>query len=187
MGILVYSYIASLDGFVADRHGDFGWAAPDEEVHRFVNELERPIATYLYGRRMYEVMRFWETALDTPQPPSAERDYASVWQAANKIVYSTTLPSATTTRTMLRRQFDPEEVRTLKSESTRDIGIGGPTLAAAAIRSGLVDEIHSFVVPIIIGDGTRSLPDDVTIPLELVDHRRFLSGFVYSRYSTLPS
>jgi dihydrofolate reductase len=179
---LVYSSITSLDGYVADADGNFDWCAPDEEVHAFVNDLERPVGTYLYGRRMYEVMAFWETASTGAEQPAAMRDYAQIWQAADKIVYSTTLPTAATARTRLERAFDPEAIRRLKAAAERDLTVGGPGLAAEALRAGLVDECQVFVSPVVVGGGTRSLPDDVRLRLELLDEHRFTGGVVYLRY-----
>jgi dihydrofolate reductase len=185
MANLIYSAIASLDGYVADEDGNFDWAAPDEEVHSFVNELERPVGIYLYGRRMYEVMVYWETA-DTlaDQSPSPEREFAEIWKAADKIVYSKTLEQAASARTRIEREFDPEAVRRLKGSAERDLSVGGPDLAAQAIKAELVDELHLFVVPIIVGGGTSSLPDGVRVKLELLDERRFGSGIVYLQYRT---
>jgi len=178
---LIYSALASLDGDVADEDGNFDWAAPDEEVHRFVNELERPVGTYLYGRRMYEVMRFWETAGGADQPAFA-RDYAEIWRAADKIVYSKTLESVSSARTRIERDFDPEAVRQLTETAERDLSVGGPGLAAQAIEAGLVDEYQLFVAPAVVGGGTGWLPDHVRLDLELLDEQRFESGFVYLRY-----
>jgi len=179
---LIYSAITSVDGYVTDARGNFDWAAPDEEVHRFVNAQERPIGTYLYGRRMYETMVFWETALDAPDQPAFVREYAEIWQAADKVVYSSTLQAVASARTRIERSFDPQAVRKLKATSARDISIGGPHLAAEAIRSGLVDEYRQLMVPVIVGGGNRWLPDGVRIDLELVDERRFDGGVVASRY-----
>jgi dihydrofolate reductase len=178
---LIYSALASLDGYVADEDGNFDWAAPDEEVHRFVNELERPVGTYLYGRRMYEVMRFWETAGGADQPAFA-RDYAEIWRAADKIVYSKTLESVSSARTRIERDFDPEAVRQLTETAERDLSVGGPGLAAQAIEARLVDEYQLFVAPAVVGGGTGWLPDHVRLDLELLDEQRFESGFVYLRY-----
>jgi len=178
---LIYSTLASLDGYVADEDGNFDWAAPNEEVHRFVNELERPVGTYLYGRRMYEVMRFWETAGGADQPAFA-RDYAEIWRAADKIVCSKTLESVSSARTRIERDFDPEAVRQLKETAERDLSVGGPGLAAQAIEAGLVDEYQLFVAPAVVGGGTGWLPDHVRLDLELLDEQRFESGFVYLRY-----
>jgi len=184
MANLIYSAITSLDGYVADEEGNFDWAAPDEEVHAFVNDLERPIGTYLYGRRMYEVMTYWETAYAVAgQPPSA-LDYAEIWQAADKVVYSTTLVTASTVKTRIERDFDPEDVRDMKASADRDLSVGGPGLAARAIEAGLVDEFLRFITPIVVGGGTRWLPDGVRIELELADQRRFDSGVVFLRYRT---
>jgi dihydrofolate reductase len=185
MANLIYSAIASLDGYVADEDGNFDWAAPDEEVHSFVNELERPVGTYLYGRRMYEVMVYWETA-DTlaDQSPSPEHDFAEIWKAADKIVYSKTLEQAASARTRIEREFDPEAVRRQKASAERDLSVGGPDLAAQAIKAGLVDELHLFVTPIIVGGGTSWLPDGVRVKVELLDERRFGSGVVYLQYRT---
>ena len=181
MARLIYSTLASLDGYVADEDGNFDWAAPDEEVHRFVNELERPVGTYLYGRRMYEVMRFWETAGGADQPAFA-RDYAEIWRAADKIVYSKTLESVSSARTRIERDFDPEAVRQLTETAERDLSVGGPGLAARTIEAGLVDEYQLFVAPAVVGGGTGWLPDHVRLDLELLDEQRFESGFVYLRY-----
>ncbi len=186
MAKLIYSAIASLDGYVADEEGSFDWAAPDEEVHTFVNDLERPIGTYLYGRRMYEVMRFWETAHTVPDRPAFIRDFTAIWQAADKVVYSSTLETVPTARTRLERAFDPEAVRQIKSSADRDISVGGPTLAARAIRAGLVDECHLLLVPVVVGGGTRALPDHVRLRLELLDERRFEGGMVHLHYRTRP-
>jgi dihydrofolate reductase len=176
---LIYSAIASLDGYIEDAQGTFDWAAPDEEVHAFVNDLERPIGTYLYGRRMYETMRFWETAND-PSPVS--RDFAAIWQAADKIVYSRTLQEITSARTRVEREFDPAAILALKESSAADITIGGPELAGQAIAAGLVDECQLFVSPVLVGGGKRALPDNVRVDLALLGERRFDNGVVYLRY-----
>ena len=177
--MLIYSMIASLDGYTADADGKFDWAAPDEEVYAFINDLERGTGTYLYGRRMYEVMLYWETVSLEGQSP-AGRDYAAIWRSADKIVYSTTLRAASSARTRIEPRFDPEAARALKQHG--DISIGGPGLAAAAIRAGLVDEYQLFVTPVVVGGGTSVFPDGVRAGLDLVDHRRFASGVVYLRY-----
>jgi dihydrofolate reductase len=184
MAKLIYSAIASLDGYVADEDGRFDWAAPDEEVHRFVNDLERPVGTYLYGRRMYEVMRFWETADTAPDQPDYGREYARVWQAADKVVYSRTLARPATARTRVERDFDPEAVRRMKAEASRDLSVGGPGLAAEALRAGLVDEVNLLLAPVVVGGGNRALPDKVRVDLELVDERRFGGGMVFLGYRT---
>jgi dihydrofolate reductase len=172
VGKLIYSAIASLDGYIEDENGKFDWAAPDDEVHAFINELERPVGTYLYGRRMYETMVAWETVDSHP--------YAEIWRAAEKIVYSRTLESVASARTRIEREFDPEAVRRLKEEG--DVSVGGPELAGQAIEAGLVDEYHMFLVPILAGGGKRAFPDGMQAELELLDERGFDSGFVYLRH-----
>jgi len=176
---LIYSAIMSLDGFIADEHGNFDWAAPDEEVHRFVNELERTVGTYLYGRRMYEMMVYWETEGDDSD---VTRDFATIWRATDKVVYSRTLQQASSARTRVEREFDPEAVRRLKEEASKDITVGGPELAGQALRAGLVDELQLFVVPAIVGAGNRALPADLRAKLALRDERRFGNGTVFLRY-----
>ena len=183
MAGLIYSAITSLDGYVADEDGKFDWAAPDEEVHSFVNDLERPIGTYLYGRRMYDVLVAWET-MDTGEQPPVMRDYAEIWRAADKIVYSRTLETVSSARTRIERDFNPEAVRQLKARADRDISVGGPELAAQAIRAGLVDELHQFLTPIVVGGGNKFLPDGVRVELELLDERRFGNGVVHLHYRT---
>src|SRR5215210_4459532 len=181
---LIYSAIVSLDGYVADENGNFDWAAPDEEVHTFVKDLERKVGTYLYGRRMYEVMRYWETTQAVAGQHPVEMDYARIWRAADKIVYSKTLETVSSARTRIERSFDPEVVRRLKAAAGSDMSIGGPDLAAQALKAGLVDERHLFVVPIVVGGGKRSLPANVRLKLELLDERRFGNGMVYLYYRT---
>jgi dihydrofolate reductase len=184
MAKLIYSAITSLDGYVADENGNFDWAAPDEEVHRFVNDLERPIGTYLYGRRIYETMVYWETAHTLPDQPPFIEDFAGIWQAADKIVYSKTLETLSSARTRIERDFDPDAVRQLKATAGHDISVGGADLAAQAIKAGLVDEYHLFLTPIIVGAGHQSLPDNVRLELELLDERRFGNGVVHLHYRT---
>jgi dihydrofolate reductase len=184
MAKLIYSAITSLDGYVADEDGNFDWAAPNEEVHLFVNELERPLGTYLYGRRMYEVMVAWESANTAAGQPPFLQDFARIWQAADKVVYSTTLETVASARTRLERAFEPEEVRQLKATAERDISVGGSDLAAQAIEAGLVDEYHLLVAPILVGGGSKSFPDNVRVELELLDERRFGNGVVHVRYRT---
>ncbi len=184
MGMLIYATITSLDGYIEDTAGSFDWAAPDEEVHTFVNNLERSIGTYLYGRRLYEVMLFWETAHADARLTDVERDFADIWQRADKIVYSKSLKTASSARTVIDQAFDAETVRRLKSTSTSDITIGGADLAAHAIRAGLIDEYQQFLSPIVVGGGWRALPDDVRIDLDLIDERRFGNGVVFLRYRT---
>ena len=181
MAKLIYSAITSLDGYVADETGNFDWAAPDEEVHAFVNDLERSIGTTLYGRRMYETLAVWQT-IGGPEHHAIENDYADIWRAADKIVYSTTLTAVSTPRTRLERSFDPAAVARLKDTAASDLSIGGPGLAAQAFHAGLVDDVHLFLHPVVVGGGTRALPDGVRLDLELVDERRFTGGVVYLRH-----
>jgi dihydrofolate reductase len=186
MAKLVYSALASLDGYVADEDGKFDWAEPDEEVHTFVNDLERAAGTYLYGRRMYEVMVAWETVHTVPDQPPFILDYAQIWQAADKIVYSRTLEAVSSARTRIEHDFDADAVQRLKAASGRDLLVGGPELAGQAIEVGLVDELQVFVAPVVVGGGRRSLPDGVRVRLELLEERRFGNGVVYLRYRTSP-
>lgn len=186
MGKLVYSAITSLDGHVEDAAGNFDWGAPDEEVHAFVNELERPVGTHLYHRRMYETMRFWDTAHFEPQESPAAREYATIWQAADKVVFSATLGAVTTPRTRLERRFDPESVSRWKAASERDLTVGGAELAGHALRAGLVDEIQLLWVPVLVGGGKAALPAGVHLRLEQLETRRFGSGFVFLRYRVRP-
>jgi dihydrofolate reductase len=178
---LIYSPIASLDGYVEDEEGKFDWAAPDDEVHAFVNELERPIGTYLYGRRMSETMVFWETVSGADQP-AVVRDFAEIWRTAEKIVFSRTLQTVASARTHIERTFDPDVVRRVKEAAGADITIGGAEPAGQAIAAGLVDELHLFLAPIIVGGGKRALPDDIRVPLVLLDERRFRNGVVHLHY-----
>jgi dihydrofolate reductase len=182
---LIYAAIASLDLYVYDESGGFGWARPDAEVHAFVNDLERPLGTHLYGRRMYETMRYWQThdsAGETGAFADAGADYARIWQATDKVVYSRTLGAVDTPRTRLEPKFDPDAVRALKDSADRDMSIGGAQLAAQALAHGLVDECHLMLAPVIVGGGMRALPDGLRAELELVDERRFASGFVHLQY-----
>jgi dihydrofolate reductase len=182
MAKLIYSAISSLDGYVADEDGNFDWAVPDEEVHAFINDLDRQVGTYLYGRRMYETMAGWETDPTLADRSPLMRDFAQIWQAAEKIVYSRTLRAVSTARTRIEREFDPEAVRQMKCLVRRDLIVGGPELAAQAFKADLVDECHLFVAPMLVGGGKRSLPDDLRLKLELLDERRFGSGMVYLYY-----
>lgn len=179
--MLIYSVIMSLDGYVADADGNFDWAVPDEEVHTFVNDLSRPVATFMLGRRMYEVLLAWET-MDLADQPGFTRDFAEIWRSADKVVYSTTLEKVSSARTRIERRFDPEAIRQMKASADRDLAVGGPNLAAQAITAGLVDEFHLFVVPFVIGGGTRALPDDVRLQLEPPDERRFGNGTVHLHF-----
>jgi dihydrofolate reductase len=181
MAKLIYSGIMSLDGYIADKDGTFDWSAPDPEVHAFVNDLERPIGTYLYGRRMYEVMSPWETG---PNEPPYVRDYTEIWRSADKIVYSKSLQSVSSARTRLERRFDPESIHSLKATSERDLSIGGAELAGHAIRAGLVDDYHLFLTPIVVGGGTPYLPAGVRLSLELLDEHVFDNGVVHLHYAS---
>jgi dihydrofolate reductase len=181
MAKLIYSAIASLDGFTEDEHGKFDWAAPDDEVHAFVNDLERPIGTHLYGRRMYDTMVYWET-VDTGGQPGPAHDYATIWRAAEKIVYSRTLDTPSSARTRIERAFDPAAIRSLKNSNSKDMSVGGPELAAAAFIAGLVDECHFLLHPVVVGGGKRALPAGVRMRLELLSERRFESGVVHLHY-----
>jgi dihydrofolate reductase len=184
VGELIYMSIQSLDGYIADEHGDFAWAAPSEQVHAFVNDLTRGIGTHLFGRRMYEVMSAWERPEELPGMTVATRDFADLWQGADKVVYSRTLDAVSTERTRLEREFDPDAVRALKGSSEGDLSIGGPGLAASAFQAGLVDELQMFIVPAIVGGGTSGLPSGVRLDLELVEERRFDGGTAFLRYRT---
>lgn len=183
---LIYSAITSLDGYVSGSDGDFDWAAPDEEVHSFINDLQRPVGTYVYGRRMYEVMQAWETLGQDPQEPAYIADFADLWRATDKVVYSTTLGSVATPRTRLASRFDADDIRRLKDETDRDLTIGGPGLAAEALRGGVVDECQLFVVPTVVGGGIPFFPADLRLRLELTDERRFAGGMVFLRYAVRP-
>lgn len=182
MAKLIYSAITSLDGYVADENGNFDWAAPDEEVHAFVNDVERQAGTHLYGRRMYEVMVAWETAHTFADQSPVTQDFAAIWQAADKIVYSKTLETVSSARTRIERDFDPEAIRQMKAVAGRDITVGGPALAAQAIRAGLVDECHLYLTPIVVGGGNQFLPNNVRVKLELLDERRFGNGMAHLHY-----
>jgi dihydrofolate reductase len=182
MAKLIYSAIASADGYTEDAAGSFDWGAPDEELLRFVNDLERPVGTYLYGRRMYETMLYWETAHTVAAQPSSVREFTGIWQAAEKVVFSTTLESVSSARTRIERDFDPGMVRQLKSATEHDMTVGGADLAGQAIKAGLVDELQLFLVPVVVGGGKRALPSGVRSGLELLDTHRFASGAVYLRY-----
>jgi dihydrofolate reductase len=185
MAKLIYSFNTSLDGYIKDEAGDFGWSEPDEEVHRFWNEHERGIGTSLYGRRMYETMRYWQ---DPPGLEAADayiREYAEIWQDADKIVYSRTLTEPSTPRTRIESTFDPDEVAWLKQSADRDLSVGGAELGAEALRAGLVDELNQMISPVIVGGGTPWLPDGLRLDLELAGERRFASGAVHLRYRVL--
>lgn len=183
MGKLIYTAITSLDGFSADAEGAFDWSMPDAEVHAFVNRLESTVGTHLLGRRMYEVLRFWDTDDALADEAPEVREYAELWRGIDKIVYSTTLDEVSAPRTRLERSFDPAAVRRWKAESERDLSVGGPHLAAEAMAAGLVDELHLYLSPIIVGGGLRALPENLLRPLELLDERRFSGGVVHLRYA----
>jgi dihydrofolate reductase len=185
MAKLIYLMLMSLDGYIADEDDKFDWAEPDEEVHTFVNDLGRPVGTYLYGRRMYEVMIAWENLDTFADQPRHIQDFAAIWQAADKIVYSKTLAAASTAKTRIERDFDPEAVRRLKAAAERDLAVAGPDLAAQAFRAGLVDECHLFLAPIIVGGGKQALPDNARARLELLSERRFGNGMVFLHYRTM--
>jgi dihydrofolate reductase len=182
MAKLIYSAIASLDGYVEDKQGGFRWAMPDDEVHAFVNELERPIGTYLYGRRMYQTMLFWETASAQAGESEVFADYADIWRAAEKIVYSRELQAVSSAKTRIERAFEPEMIEQLKHAAEADLAVGGAELAGQAIDAGLVDECHLFLCPVVVGDGKAALPVNVRTQLELLDELRFESGFVHLHY-----
>jgi len=183
MANLVYSAITSLDGYVADQAGKFDWAAPDEEVLSFVNDLERTFGTYLYRRRMYQTMAYWETAKFPAGQPKLMQDFADLWRQAEKVVYSRTLEAAPSAHTRIEREFDPALVRQMKTAAARDISVGGATLAAQALQAGLVDQYHLFITPVVVGGGQQALPQDVRLKLELVDERRFSKGVVHLHYA----
>jgi dihydrofolate reductase len=178
---LIYVAIASLDGYVADRDGNWDWSVPDDEVHAFVNDLARPIGTHLYGRRMYEVLVAWET-METEGAPTVIRDFAEIWHGAEKVVYSRTLESPSSAKTRIEREFKPEALRRIKEEADQDMSVGGPELAAQAIAAGLVDEIHLLLSPVVVGGGTPALPAEAVVRLGLLDERRFGNGVVHLHY-----
>lgn len=182
MAKLIYFIPMSLDGYIGDETIGYDWSVPDEEVFAFINDVLRPIGTYLYGRKNYQTMAVWQTPDVMPGLTPAMRDFARIWQAADKIVLSKTLENVATPKTRLEREFDPQALRELKARATRDIAVAGPTLAAHAIRAGLVDEYHLLVVPMLLGAGIRVLPSNVSVKLDLLDHRRFANGWIYLRY-----
>ena len=185
MARLIYTAITSLDGYVADEQGKFDWAEPDEEVHAFVNDLERSVGTHLLGRRMYEVMSYWDDPPMLDEQPPVIHDFAAIWRAADKVVFSRTLTAVSAPRTRLERDFDPEAIRRLKASATRDIAIGGPELAARALAASLVDEVHLLLNPIILGGGNPALPAGVRVKLALLSERRFRNGVVHVGYRTM--
>jgi dihydrofolate reductase len=181
MARLIYSAAASLDGYVADRDGKWDWSRPDEEVHSFINDLQRPLRTHLYGRRMYEVLSAWED-LDLSDEPGYIAEFAEIWRSTDKIVFSRTLQDVSTSRTRLERNFDPETIRELKASAQTDLVVGGPELAGQAMQAGLVDEIHLFLAPAVVGGGKRAISEGLRLDLELLEQRRFRNGTVYLRY-----
>jgi dihydrofolate reductase len=181
MAKLIYSAAASLDGYVADRDGKWDWSRPDEEVHSFINDLQRPLRTHLYGRRMYEVLSAWED-LDLSDEPGYIAEFAEIWRSTDKIVFSRTLQDVSTSRTRLERNFDPETIRELKASAQTDLVVGGPELAGQAMQAGLVDEIHLFLAPAVVGGGKRAISEGLRLDLELLEQRRFRNGTVYLRY-----
>ncbi len=184
MAKLIYSMLMSLDGYIEDEHGDFGWGAPaDEGVHSYINELASSVGTYLYGRRMYETMVYWENPPTTPDQPQVVLDWARQWQAAEKIVYSKTLTEPRSARTRIEREFDPDVIRRLKANAEHNISVDGPELAGQALRDGLVDELQMIVCPVVVGGGKRFFPDGVRLNLELVQERRFGNGVVVLQYT----
>jgi len=187
MAKLIYAALTSLDGYLEDRDGRFDWAVPDAELHAFVNDLEQPIGTHLYGRRMYETMAVWQTVGEEPAVPAVEAEFGRVWRALDKVVYSTTLDAPSTPRTQLERNFDADAVRRMKDAATRDISIGGPGLAQHAFGAGLVDEVHLFLFPVVVGGGKPALPRDLWLDLELLEERRFRSGVVHMHHRTRPA
>jgi dihydrofolate reductase len=186
MAKLIFSAITSLDGFIEDETGHFDWAEPDAEVMTHVNDLERSFGTYLYGRRMYETLVYWETEGDQPDSSEGDRDFAEIWRAADKVVYSTSLASASSAKTEIVRQFDPDIIQKMKDELPCDLSVGGPNLAAQAFRAGLVDECQLFLLPVAVGRGKSALPSDVRLDLELLDERRFSGGAIYLHYRVRP-
>ena len=182
MGKLIYSPHASLDGYTVDATGNFDFTAPDEEVHAFINDLLQPVGTFLFGRKMYETMSVWET-WDTVAEPRVVKDFATFWHRTNKVVYSHGLHTVGTRLTRIEREFVPNEVRALKESSAENLEVGGAHLASEAFRAGLVDELHMFFSPVIVGGGTRALPDDLRLNLSLLDERHFASGVVYLHYA----
>lgn len=182
MGKLIYIANVSLDGYIEDSHGDFDWTAPSDEVFVFITDLVRSFGTYLYGRRLYETMAVWETDPALAAQSELMGDFARVWQAANKAVYSTTLNAVSTAKTQLDRNFDPDAIRNLKASAAGDLTVGGANLATHAFKAGLVDECQLFIYPVIVGTGKPSLPSDMRANLELLDERRFGDGVVYVRY-----
>jgi dihydrofolate reductase len=183
VAILLYSTNMSLDGYIEDATGDFGWGAPSDEVHQFINDRLRDVGTHLYGRRLYETMAIWETDPSFAEDSAIGRDFTAIWQGADKVVYSTTLTDVMTSRTRIERALVAEEVRALKASADRDLLVGGAELGGQALTLGLVDEIHLYISPVVVGGGKHALPPGARLDLHLLDERRFDSGTVYLRYS----
>lgn len=181
MAKLIYLTIQSLDGYIENEAGEFGWGEPDDEVHAFINDVARPVGTFLYGRRLYETMLVWET-LPLDGVPAHIRDFAQIWRAADKVVYSRKLNDVSTANTRIEREFDPDVVRELKASASEDLAIGGAELAAEAFKAGVVDELQLFVAPVVVGGGKRSLPGGVRLDLDLLEERHFAAGFTYLVY-----
>lgn len=186
MSKLIYFTLTSLDGFIAGETDDLDWSVPGEKVSNFINDRMRPIRTYLYGRKIYETMKVWETPDVLPDLTPDMMEFAQVWQAADKIVYSRTLDTVSTPNTRLEREFEPQAIRALKAQLPHDISVSGANLAAQAIRAGLVDEYELLIVPVMLGDGKRVLPDHLGIELDLLDVHHVDNGWVYLRYGTQP-
>jgi dihydrofolate reductase len=185
MANLIYWTNTSLDGYIEDENGNFDWSEPTDELHGFINDMARPVGTHLYGRRLYETMSVWETMGNEPDEPPVIVDFAGIWRGADKVVYSRTLEAVSTAKTRIERDFEPEAVQRLKAEADGDLIVGGAALGAEAFRAGLVDEVHLYVIPILVGGGKRALPDGIRQNLELVDERRFDPGTVFLRYRTV--
>jgi dihydrofolate reductase len=181
---LIYSMITSLDGYTEDERGKFGWGAPDdEEVHAYINKLASTLGTYLYGRKMYDTMVFWETAEKDPTLPKVAMDWAQQWKAAEKIVFSRTLTEPRSARTRIEHDFNPVLVQQLKANAHLDMSVDGPELATHAIKAGLVDEFQMIVCPVIVGGGKRFFPNDVKVDLTLIEEKTFTSGVMVVRYA----
>lgn len=185
MAKLIYAGIVSLDGYFADANDKFDWAMPSEEIHTFINDLERKIGTHLYGRRLYEIMTAWETMHTLAGQPPIVLDYSAIWRSADKIVFSKSLKAVSSSRTTIQTEFDAEVVRNLKNKSERDLSIGGPDLAAQAIKAGLVDEYRLFITPVLVGGGKQFFPENVHLNLKLVEELRFGNGVVHLHYKTV--
>jgi dihydrofolate reductase len=185
MAKLIYATNVSFDGYIEDERGNIDWGISDDETYAFWTDFQRTIGTYLYGRRMYESMVYWETANASGDQPEVMREFAQIWRAAEKIVYSRTLQAVSSAKTRIEREFDPDAIRRLKESSGADITIGGPELAGRAMSAGLIDECHLLLNPIVLGGGKRALPDNLRMRLELLGERRFRSGVVHLHYRVI--